>query len=227
MVIYGWNTKTIKQAPLPDYECPHCQQKQSQIAITAYYAHLFWIPVFPYKKTAAIVCGNCKHVTEEGAITSGTTVSIKQLKAAVPVPKYLFSGLVLIVIGIGYLIYQNNENAARRSAYVSDPKVGDVYLLKTKKDTVKYNHYLMKVREINGDSLLVSFSSYSYNGRVEKLDPNDGFYNVVYSIHKNGIEDYHTTGELLEVMRDYDATAGFDRDIEFPMADSVGDDLLQ
>jgi hypothetical protein len=142
----------------------------------------------------------------------------------VPVPKYLFSGLVLIVAGIGYLVYLGNENATRRTAYIKEPQVGDVYLMKAKEDTSKYNHYLMKVREINGDSLMVSFSSFNYNGKVDKLDPNDGFFNVMYSIHKHSIDEYHEAGELLEVMRDYDATAGFDREIEFPMVDSVGSD---
>jgi hypothetical protein len=222
MVIYGWDTKAIKRAPMPEYECPHCQQKQSELVIRAYYAHIFWIPLFPYKKTATLICRNCNHQLEEKAITSGTNVSIKQLKAAVPVPKYLFAGLALIVAGIGFLIYQNGENATRRSAYLQDPKVGDVYLMKTKEDTSKYNHYLMKVREINDDSLYVSFSSYNYNGRVTALDPNDGFFNVIYSIHKNSIVEYHDTGELLEVMREYSPAAGFDREIDFPEPDSVG-----
>lgn len=221
MVIYGWNTKTIKQAPMPEYECPHCQQKQSQMVVTAYYVHIFWIPLFPYKKAVAIVCGNCGRVTEESAITEGTTVSIKQLKAAVPLPKYLFVGLALLAAGIGYLIYLSNESAARKSDYMQNPQVGDVYLLKTKEDTAQYNHYLMKVRDINGDSLMVSYSSFNYNGRVDKLDPNDGFFDVMYSIHKNRIVEYHNTDELLEIMRDYPSTAGFDREIEFPMQDSV------
>lgn len=206
---------------MPDYECPHCQQKQSQLVIAAHYVHIFWIPVFPFKKTASIVCASCHYQQEEKAITAGTNVSVKQLKAAVPIPKILFVGLVLIVSGIGYLIYQNSENAKRTSSYIQSPRAGDVYMMKSKADTATYNHYLMKVREVSGDSLIVSFSSYYYNGRVTELDPKDGFYNVTYSIHKKSIGNFQETGELLEVMRDYSSSSGFDREVDLPMADSV------
>jgi hypothetical protein len=73
----------------------------------------------------------------------------------------------------------------------------------------------MKVNAIDQDSLIVSFSSYSYNGVVDKLDPADGFYNVAYSIHKNEISNYDRSGVLKKVIRDYSSSAGFDRVIEF------------
>jgi hypothetical protein len=224
MIVYGWNARNIKQAPLETYECPHCQQKQSVLVIFAKYIHIFWIPLFPFKKTAVVVCSNCKHETEEKAITLGSTATIKQLKAAVPIPKYLFSGLALIIIAIGYFTYQGMQDDKRDQSYIDNPQAGDVYLIKSDEALNEYNHYLLKVRDVDGDSLWVSYSSYYYNGIVTQLDPNDGFYNIMYPMHKDGIKDYNKSGALKKVMRDYNSAAGFDREIEFVESDSLSVD---
>jgi hypothetical protein len=222
MIVYGWNAKNIRQAPLENYECTQCQQKQSVIVIFAKYVHLFWIPVFPYKKTAIIVCTHCKHETEEKAITLGTKDAIQQLKSAVPIPKYLFSGLALITLAIAYFTYKGIKDNEKEQAYLSNPQAGDIYLMKSEEEKGPYKYFLTKVRKVEGDSLWVSYSSFGYNGMVTKLDPKDGFYNVMYSMHKDGIKDFSKSGELKKVMRDYSASDGFDREVEFQEPDSVG-----
>ena len=221
MIVYGWNAKIIKQASLESYECPGCQQKQSDLIIAAKYIHIFWIPVFPFKKTALIVCKNCRHESDEKNITLGSKDTIKQLKAAVPIPKYLFSGLALIILAIGYFTYSGIKESEQEQAYVDDPHVGDVYLIKDREEPSEFNHYLIKVRDIAGDSLWVSYSSFSYNGTVSQLDPKDGFYDLVFTIHKNTIQEFNDSGDLKKVMRDYETSAGFDREIEFQLPDSI------
>ncbi len=221
MIVYGWNAKNIKQAPLENYECPNCQQKQSVIVIFAKYVHLFWIPVFPFKKTAVIVCTNCKYETEEKNILMGTKGAIQQLKSAVPIPKYLFSGLALILIAVAYFTYEGRQNREREKAYLSDPKAGDIYFLRREKDTSQYNHFIMKVRKVEGDSLWLSYSSFVYNGIVTKLDPRDGFYDIMFSMHKDDLQEFRTSGELKKVMRGYSASDGFDQEVEFHESDSI------
>lgn len=221
MIVYGWNAKNIKQAPLENYVCTNCQQKQSVIVIFAKYVHIFWIPVFPYKKTAVIVCTNCKHETEENNIELGTKGAIQQLKAAVPIPKYLFSGLALILLAIAFFTYQGIQNGEKEKAYLNDPKTGDIYFLKNEKEAGPYKYYLMKVRKVEGDSLWVSYSSFSYNGMITKLDPKDGFYDMMYSLHKDGLQEINKSGELQKVMREYSASDGFDQEVEFHESDST------
>ena len=214
MIVYGWNAKIIKQAPLESYECSGCKQKQSDIIIAAKYIHIFWIPVFPFRKTALIVCKNCGHKSDEESIMLDSR-AIKQLKSAVPIPKYLFSGLALIIFAISFIAYNGIKESEQEQAYVDDPRVGDVYLIKDREEPSEFNHYLMKVRDIAGDSLWVSYSSFSYNGIVSQLDAKDGFYDLMYSIHKNAIKEFSNSGDLKKVMRDYESSAGFDREIEF------------
>jgi hypothetical protein len=223
MIVYGWNAKNIKQAPLETYECPQCQQKQSVLVIFAKYVHIFWIPVFPYKKSAVIVCNHCKKETEETAITLGPGVSVAQLKGAVPIPKYLFSGLALLLAAISYIVYLGWSEGKQEQAYLAAPEVGDVYLVKSTEETSQYNHLLFKIREIHGDSLYISYNSFGYNGMITQLDPKDGFYDIMYSVHKDFLKKFDASGELKKIFRDYSESAGFDREVEFQL-DSLGGD---
>ena len=215
MIVYGWNAKNIKQAPLESYECPQCQQKQSVLVIVAKYVHIFWIPVFPFKKSAVLVCNHCKKETDEKNIVLGTGVTIAQLKSAVPIPKYLFSGLALLIAAIGFFTYQSIQDDKQEKAYIAEPQVGDVFLMKSAEETSQYNHFLFKIREIHGDSVYISYSSFNYNGFVSKLDPKDGFLNIIYSLHKDALKKFDETGELRKVFRGYSASAGFDQEVEF------------
>jgi hypothetical protein len=215
MIIYGRNTKNIKQAPLENHECPNCKERNSHVAVFAHYGHIFWIPLFPYKKTIQIYCSHCQLATEESAMQAEMKEKMKQLKSSVGIPKYLFSGLVIIALAISYFAYSGHQQGNLEAEYIANPQVGDVYIIKTLTEKSEYNHYLMKVNSIANDSLIVSFSSYSYNGLVDKLDPADGFYNVTYVIHKDEIKNFDLSGELKKVMREYSSSAGFDRIIEF------------
>jgi len=133
----------------------------------------------------------------------------------------MFSGLAILLIGISFLTYSGIQDNKLEQSYVEDPHVGDVYLIKSNDEPSEYNHYLLKVREVAGDSLWVSMSSYFYNGIVTELDPKDGFYDVMYSVHKNSIQAFQEAGDLKKVMRDYSPSAGFDREIEYAVSDSV------
>ena len=216
MIIYGWNAKNIKQAPLGEaYECPDCHQKQSVLAIFAHYLHIFWIPLFPLRKRAHIVCMNCGRAEKEGHLEGDMKQKVRQLKGAVKIPWWMFSGLGIILIVISsYFITEFFEGQASSSKALS-PKVGDVYVIHNPEETSEYDHYLMKVLTVSEDSLYVTVTSYSYNGIVDQLAPEDGFYDFTFGIHKDEIARQDKSGELKRVYRYYDSLSGFDRVIEY------------
>ncbi|GJM27378.1 MAG: hypothetical protein DHS20C17_00130 [Cyclobacteriaceae bacterium] len=220
MIIYGWNSKNIKQAELDAYQCPKCGEKKSVLAIFAHYLHIFWIPLFPFKKSAKIVCAHCQLDTEEKTLPDEMKVTIRQLKSKVSHPKSLFSGLIVIFIAVAFFSFRSVQNANLEQSYVENPQVGDVYIIKGPDETSEYNHFLFKINEIEEDSIWVSFSSYTYNGLVDKLDSRDGFYDIMYSMHKGVLVEFQESGELKKVLRDYTASAGFDRVIEYTEPDT-------
>lgn len=222
MIIYGWNAKNIKQAPLEN-ECINCGEKNAQIAIFSYYIHIFWIPLFPYKKKAQIVCSNCQNVQEEDDFPKASEMrkNLKQLKGVISTPKYMYAGSIILLIAITYFTFLGIQSSRLESEYIQDPQIGDVYVLKDFEETSPYNHYLLRVYDVLDDSLYLSFNSYAYDRVVTSLDPNDGFYDVWYSVHKNQLKEYERTGELRKVIRDYSVYSGFDRVIEYQFPDST------
>ena len=227
MIIYGWNSRNLKQAELETYNCPKCGENQSVIAIFAHYVHIFWIPIFPYKKSANIACGHCQLATEEKSMPEEMKGTIRQLKSTVNIPKSLFSGLLLLIVAVAFFSFKSLKNDQQEQSYIENPQIGDVYVLKDLEESSEYKHYLMKINEINSDSLWVSFNSYSYTGIITELDPRDGFYNYEYSIHKSALQEFQQSGELKKIIRNYAATAGFDRMVEYDPIDSLEIDAGQ
>ena len=215
MIIYGWSSKNIKQADLEAYQCPECGEAKSTLAIFAHYAHIFWIPLFPFKKSASIVCSHCQLNTGEKSMSDDMKGTIKQLKSTVNMPKSLFSGLILVVAAVAFFSFKGIQNSNLEQSYIEAPQVGDVYILKDTEEKSEYNHFLMKVNLVEEDSLWVSFSSYSYNGVVSELDPQDGFYDYEYSMPSGALVEFQESGELRKIIRDYSSSAGFDGVIEY------------
>jgi hypothetical protein len=215
MIVYGTNSKLLKQAPLENQDCSHCHEKDMQLLIYSSYVHIFWIPFFPYKKKAVLHCTHCQQVTEEKDISEEKKTLFKALKSSVSTPKYLFSGLAVLAILIVWLNYKSRESERNELDYLKDPKIGDVYKLVDETELTEYKYYLWKVVDVKPDSLYVSASSFTYNGVPDELEPEDGFYDIYYSINKDLISEMYDKKEVKEIIREYDESTGFNRLIPY------------
>lgn len=221
MIIYGWNSKILKHAPLTSVECENCKESASQISITSYYFHIFWIPLFPYSKKATIVCNHCSHVTSEKQMSPDFKAKVKDLKAAVPTPKYLFAGLGVIAALIIFFSVNSYNTDQKQQNYLQTPLAGDIYVLKANDEVSEYKYYLLKVKGIEEDSLLITYNSFSYNGIPDKLEPQDGFYDFTLKIAKAEIVDMNGKGEIKKVIRDYSDKEGYNRVVEYVMEEEA------
>lgn len=222
MIVYGWNSKLIKHAPLENIDCENCHQKTTLIGIHSNYVHIFWIPVFPYSKKATMVCGSCNHVTTEKHMSPDFKAKIKALKSTVPLPKYHFSGLGIILALAVYFTFISHKNNVTQSEYIKAPLAGDVYVLKNDEEPTKYKYSLLKVQGFEEDSMLLSPNSFSYTNIPAKLDTEDGFYNYTIKVAKNKIVELHEKGELKKVIRNY--SSGFNRVLEYTADEEVTDE---
>lgn len=224
MIIYGWNSKILKHAPLENVECEHCHEKSSQIGIISNYFHVFWIPLFPYSKKATIVCNHCSHVTSEKQMSPDFKAKVSALKAAVPTPKYLFAGVGIIAALVVFFQVNSYYAEYEQQNFLQEPLAGDIYILKDNDESSAYKYYLLKLKNIEEDTLLVTYNSLFYNGIPDKLEPRDGFYDFAVRIAKSDIATMDGKGEIQKVIRDYGDNEGYNRTVEYVMEEEVNAD---
>ncbi len=213
MIIYGWNTKRIKSAPIPNRVCPNCQQKDTSY-FEAYgsYVHIFWIPLFPYKKQAFIACSNCQAAIEESGMDQETKSKFKLLKGAVKLPVYMFSGLFLIAIAIAFGIFSSISTDMEREDFITNPARNDVYTVYDNDEPSSYKYYLMKVVLADEDSVVFAPNTYSYDAIPDQLDPEDGFLaDWIVSFHREDLMEMYNAGDIKKIERNYSSSKGYDQ----------------
>jgi hypothetical protein len=207
MIVYGWNNRIIKEAPLEKLPCVHCGSESVKAKISVSYVHLFWIPLFPYKKSGQFECEQCKNVIADSQLEETMTL----LKKSVRFPFYMFSGMAVIIAFIAYLFINSAVEEKKELGYLSIPEVGDIYHLKDNEEVTEYKYYLWKAEEVFDDSLYVSQNAYTYNMIPEELMEKDGFVESYYVIKKKLLQELYDSGELVKIQRGYGEYSSFSR----------------
>ncbi|OEK02234.1 hypothetical protein BFP97_12220 [Roseivirga sp. 4D4] len=215
MVIYGWNTKVLKDAPFAGHQCTNCGHESAHIIVSASYAHIFWIPVFPYKKVLHLVCDNCQHANKPKEVSPEVRALAKGLKSSVRFPFYMFSGVAIIMALVAYFAVETYMDEQRFEKYLTEPEVNDIYYLYDKDEPTEYKYSLLKVIDIREDSIDVSPNSFGYNYEPAVLMEDDGFYDVYFTYHIDQLREMHKTDELKSVVRLGSETMGMDRVITY------------
>jgi zinc-ribbon family len=109
MFIFGGGDSIIGSFHIPGTKCDYCSQENTQvITIFGKYAHIFWIPIFPYGKDAMAECTHCKRTMEEKEFSPKLKIEYQKYKAIAEHPFYHWSGLaisgflILLVFIIGF-----------------------------------------------------------------------------------------------------------------------------
>ena len=214
MLIYGWNTKIIKEGEAPNMQCNACDHEGQLVGISASYAHLFWIPFFPYKKSAVVVCPNCGQTTEAQHLPEELKRPINELKKSVSFPKYMFIGLALLIGLIGYGTFASMQSDNAKVEAIADPTIGDVYNTIDLNETSEYKYSYLKVTNLKGDSVEVIPTVTAYNMKSDELLEDDYFIRLPSMMHKDELMKMYEAGEIVELYRVYDASSGFTRESE-------------
>lgn len=210
MIIYGWNNRIIKEAPVDKVTCPNCKNDKMHIRVFGFYVHIFWIPLFPYKKDVILSCDHCQMGVSGGELDD----TMKKLKKSVSFPKYMFLGSALLLAFVAYLVVDSHLQDKKELSFLTHPEVGDVYHLIDKEEVTEYKYYLLKAQEVMGDSMAVSANGFAYNMVPKELMAGDGFYKTQYMIDKKSLMELYESGELVKVQREYNNGSGFDRELD-------------
>lgn len=96
------------------------------------YTHVYWIPLFPFGKITAAECNSCKKTYEYKDLPQSiqTKLDRDKEKYGIKTPIWMFSGLFLILGGIGYGFYSSDKTDRETAEYIKNPTKGDLYYVK-------------------------------------------------------------------------------------------------
>lgn len=158
MIIYGTRSaKTGKETVLEN--CPDCKAFGLDIQVLQKYAHVFWIPFFPLKKTGIATCTQCNRGWTEDQMPGNMKLSFLTVKANTKRPIWSFSGLFLVAILVSWGVIMESEKNKKIAELVLAPKNGDLYQVKTNDG----NYTLFRVISVHGDTIIVNPHSFETN----------------------------------------------------------------
>jgi zinc-ribbon family len=198
MIIYGTNSKQIGKEILFD-KCSNCGTSNT-IEMYAFqkYAHVFWIPIFPIGKTGISQCDHCKQILKLEEMPAELKGAYDSLRLRSKTPIWVFSGLVVIAVLIGVgIIFSNNRNK-ENAQWILDPKVGDVYEIKT----ANRQYTLAKIHSVVGDSVNIQFNAYETDKESGISQLNGKPYNdEIYVYAKSELKMKLETREIIDIER--------------------------
>jgi len=204
-LIYGYRIARIKKYADNRHACPNCGAFDLDVRVYKGYFQLFLIPFFPAgMKTTSIYCNECWQRYPDGPLQ-------EEYERITRVPLFLYSGIILVVALIIFLVFANLNKQKEKARFVDEPRIGDVY--KMKKDEGKSKaYYFLRVSKIRGDTVSLYHNHLVYDRYVSKFNSDDFFVSgEQVGIIKDSLKRMLERGEINSVERDYGSKTGFNR----------------
>lgn len=198
MIIYGAKSKVLAKEPVTQ-KCPNCESQHTlNMYVVQRYAHVFWIPLFPFEKTGISECSNCKQVLELRKMPPALVSAFPPIKANAKTPIWMFVGLALIGVLIISATITGQKEKADNAKFVLAPKTGDIYEVKTPDN--KYT--LMKIIEVQKDSVYVKYNNYETDNTTGINQLKDKAYSEeVYALKKSALKNMFDKGDIYGIER--------------------------
>ncbi len=208
MIIYGTSAaKHLRTEPLPfGTSCPSCGQSNSlRTSIFTRYAHIYWIPFFPYEKPTVTECARCQQTWTDKTLPAELKAPVQALKRESEVPRQHYAGMALVAAGIlaGLFFWAKDERANK--AYLESPQVGDIYTIRVDsvENQARHIYSLLKVRGVSGNSVELVGNDYQIDNSspLKELNKPQNW----------GQEPLHLTRLDLQLMQQKDKLTDVDR----------------
>lgn len=204
-IVYGKQTARIKRYTENHQKCSNCGTFDLEVRVYRSYYHLFFVPFFPFGPLhTEISCKHCGRANPSASLQ-------QQYESQTKTPFYLYSLLILIALGIGFAVWENQRTQVEKSRLAKSPVKGDVYTVRDS-DKGATTYYFLRVADVIGDTVLVLHSNLEYDGFVSAMAPKDHFVksDTLYYLKKE-IRQLQDSGVIVGIDREYDAYKGFSR----------------
>ena len=202
MIIYGTKGAHVRTAPLPASNCPACATFGSvKTSIFSRYAHVYFIPFFPFSKAAVTQCDHCQQAWEEKTLPTELHPAVRDIKKSTRFPLWSWAGIAVLVLGLAAASVAGRYHERDRKAWLAAPQAGDVYTVHSPGDSTRYS--LLKVVSAKGNTVEVVGNDYETDDSspVNELNSPEKYGKESQSLTVLDLQIMHNKGQLTDVDR--------------------------
>jgi hypothetical protein len=198
LYIIGHKSIPTQSEVIPE-KCAYCGTEHSvKVSVFQKYVFWFWIPFLPAGKTGISECEICKKVLSEKEMPENILSVYYRLKMNARIPIWMFSGVFLFMLILGYWQLQDRNKKNYSAQLVAAPAIGDVLEVKNKDK----QYTLTKVIDIKKDSIFLISSNYQTTEESGLASLMDSSYSDEISyISKADLKTLFNKGDILQVNR--------------------------
>ncbi|GAA4035655.1 hypothetical protein GCM10022409_20480 [Hymenobacter glaciei] len=202
MIIYGSKGSHLRTAPLAGTSCPACNTPEAMKAsVYARYAHVYWIPLFPFSKAAMAQCDHCQQAWEEKSLPTQLQPVVRELKKSTRFPLWTWAGVAVfaVIMASGAIAGRFHERDSK--GWLTAPHAGDIYTIHSPGDSTKYS--LLKVLSAKGNTVEVVANEYEIDDRspLSELNSPEKYSKESESLTVLDLQIMHNKGQLTDVDR--------------------------
>ena len=201
MVFYGTNGTHLRTEALPQVACPACGTSSSlRASLFGRYAHLYWVPVFPYAKLVAVQCGSCQTTWESKALPATVAPAVQDLKQQTQQPYWTWAGLSLLLLAAMFGFLHSIRDMRPDETMLSSPRAGDIYTVRTDSANM---YSLLKVQQVSGNSVALVANEFHSNDSspINSLNAPEKYSKEPFIITRLDLQIMRHKGDLTDVDR--------------------------
>lgn len=201
MIFYGTNGKHFATLELPQASCPACQRPgQLAVALVGRYAHVYWVPFFPYQKLAVVQCQACGSDWAATAVPPTLAPAVRELKKSVSHPLWMWSGLALLVVALLGGYFYGIHDSHNDEALLATPQAGDIYTVRSDSANM---YSLLKVRRVGGNGVELVANQFQTpdSNPIATLNQDSSYNSEPFIITRLDLQIMRRKGELTDVDR--------------------------
>ncbi len=202
MILYGYKGSLVRTTALPGAVCPACNSFNTmQASVYSQYAHVYYIPFFPFSKKAIAQCTSCQQGWEEKGLPAQLHTAVQSAKQSTRLPLWNWAGVGVVAVGIAWAAVAGQRHERDRNAWLVAPRAGDLYTVHSPGDSTKFS--LLKVVSAHGNTVEVVQNEYEIdsNDPVSELNAPSKYSKESESLTQLDLQIMHNKGQLTDVTR--------------------------
>ncbi len=202
MILYGTKGAHLHTAPLLGVACPACATPEAlQLTIFSRYVHMYYVPVLPYDRPAVTQCLRCQQAWKEEALPAAIRPAVQSFKKQFRAPIWNWTGAMLFVLGMCWLVTANARDDKDNAAYLAAPRAGDIYTVHEKEDDPNYS--LLKVVSTGGNLVELVANEYQVNNNhpINDLNAPAKYSKESFSLTLLDLRTMQNKGQITDVDR--------------------------